>query len=200
MSREHCAARIQFLASHFGHRLPDETFGQYIRMLSSITPEKIDMAVSNLIQTFIPTSACPFPTISHVLTACGDSPADSAKLAIAKLKICIRRVGQYESISFGDPALHFTVASFGGWSSIAVWTDKEWDVNEGRLLETYKSAKKTNQPGPVYLSGIAEKEYGYFRLHIIHENRKVLCIGHVPPDVVNQLTVTHKKQLEAKHG
>ena len=76
-------------------------------------------------------------------------------------------------------------------------TDKDWNINEGRMLEIYKTAQYSNIEAPDHCQGLAELEEGKFTLTLIpsgYQDKKDCCVmGSVKEFEVKQLT-------EGKHG
>ena len=165
---------IAFLTKYLRFELSTEYVVLYWNMLKHLDDNKFKQAMNNIIKDFVPTNAVPFPLVVHFLRYCGEAGDNQIINGIAKLKKMIRVVGQYESIDFKDSALHYTINVFGGWPSICTWTDKDWDINEGRLSQTYKTAIETERTDEGRLPGISEQAGGVFRIHIISQTGKIL--------------------------
>lgn len=140
----------------------------YWHAVKNFSDDQWKKACEQVIVTFKPTYGIHFPTIAHFYESIGYTIKDMSIVVMANIKVCIKRIGAYESISFADEAVHAAIASCGGWPAITRWTDKEWDVNEGRLLESIRSMQKSGVRGDNHLSGIYERENGYFNVFFVH--------------------------------
>ena len=170
---------------------------KYWDLMGHLTDEQFSNAVKNVIKEFVPTSTVPFPLVAHFLRYCGQGSNDGV-CALGLLKIAVQRVGRYNSVSFNDPALHHVIRSCGGWAAVCAMTDKDWNINEGRMLEIYKTAQYSNIEAPDHCQGLAELEEGKFTLTLIppsgyQDKKELLCNGSVKEFEAKQLT-------EGKHG
>ena len=173
---------IAYISKYLGRDMSASQISMYWQMLKHLDDETYLLGVKNALMEFIPTSAAPFPLVAHILRYCGEAGGTQATNAISKLKNALKH-GPYQSVSFDDPALHFVVESNGGWPVLCAWSGKEWDVNEGRLLESYKSAKLGDLRGKDHLPGIAEKSNGWFSLFVITTKdppMQIRCRGDIP--------------------
>lgn len=55
-------------------------------------------------------------------------------------------------------ALHSVIERIGGWPALCTWSDKDWNINEGRLIESYEAALLFKEFGSKYLLGLSEME------------------------------------------
>ena len=163
--------RLQFF---FGAKLDKDKMKIYVEELRHLKPPQLDAAVKRIKQTWRPSGPNPYPAICDILRAAGESEDDDALLAIAAIKSAIRRHGEYRSVSFCDPALHHTVIAFGGWVDICGKDETWWSVNEGRMRETYQSAKRAGLSGGTYLPGICEASGGWIDLIIMDAKGKLI--------------------------
>jgi len=138
----------------------------YLDELSSLTPEQFHAAVSRIKKGWKPTSANPFPAIYEFLSAVGEAPDDGGLTALAEVKKAVGPVGRNRSVSFCDPALHYAITAYGGWESICNWGQKDWSLNERKMLDTYNEARRMNRDGGNHLAGRDEKSYGYSQLKV----------------------------------
>jgi hypothetical protein len=198
---ENFKEKIASLMVYFGMKLPPEVFDIYWDQLKDLSTHKFDSACQKILSDFIPTSTNPFPLVSHFKKYCGESGDDKAHNAIAMLKRGIRKVGQYQSVDFKDRALHYAVNAFGGWTAICCWTDKEWDINEGRLLQTYKSAMKSNLGDDCHLQGLIEMDGGKFKIFIPKESKNLVADRtHTPDTLLEEMRANKRKQINKVDG
>lgn len=188
MNKQTFAVQMLYLYEYLEIAPNKERNQKYWDLLNHLSDEDFSNAVKNVVKEFIPTATVPFPLVAHFLKYCGSGGKEQASHAISLLRATRQRIGAYNSVSFGDPALHFVVQSFGGWAAMCRMSDKEWDVNEGRMVEAYKSAQFSNVAAPDHLSGLAEGDEGYFTLMLIpptgYQNRKeIRCKGSVPAEL-----------------
>jgi hypothetical protein len=156
------------LAVLFRAELGEEQLKIYLEELGSLTTEQIDSAVKHIRQTWKPSGPNPFPAICDILSACGESPNDVLAAAIATVKKAVRDFGQYDSVSFCDPALHRAIRDFvGGWVALCGWEDRDWDVRAGRLIEAYRVAKMKGLDGGNHLAGIHERNNGWVSVRYV---------------------------------
>jgi hypothetical protein len=162
---------ISYLQVFYGKTLGKGVIGMYGDHLKHLPDEIFKIACKKVIKNFVPTSTVPFPLVPHFLKYCGEGEDDRAIAAISILKRAIRKVGPYHSIIFKDAALNYAVNAYGGWVAVCNWVDKDWDINEQRLINTYKVASIGGFKDICHLPGISEKEpNGFFKLHFIKKN------------------------------
>jgi hypothetical protein len=188
MNKQTFAVQMLYLYEYLEIAPNKERNQKYWDLLNHLSDEDFSNAVKNVVKEFIPTATVPFPLVAHFLKYCGLGGKEQASHAISLLRATRQRIGAYNSVSFGDPALHFVVQSFGGWPVMCRMSDKEWDINEGRMVEAYKSAQFSNVDAPDHLSGISESDEGHFTLALIpptgYQNRKeIRCKGSVPAEL-----------------
>jgi len=188
MNKQTFAVQMLYLYEYLEIAPSKERNRKYWDLLNHLSDEDFSNAVKNIVKEFIPTATVPFPLVAHFLKYCGSGGKEQASHAISLLRATRQRIGAYNSVSFGDPALHFVIQSFGGWPVMCRMSDKEWDINEGRMVEAYKSAQFSNVDAPDHLSGISEGDEGYFTLALIpptgYQNRKeIRCKGSVPAEL-----------------
>jgi len=196
MMPETFKAGMGFMFAYLGVDPAVEKVPMYWEMLKHLPDDTFDKAIKNALQEFIPTAACPFPLVAHILKYCGEAGESKAVNAISTLKRALKH-GPYQSICFEDSALHYTVESFGGWPALCNWTAKEWDINEGRIIETYRSALMGGRTGATHLAGLSERSDGYFSLFFLPTNgdkpKSIRCRGSVP-----ELTFNPAKEIQEK--
>src|SRR5690554_152807 len=178
MEKEVFKKHMAFLSTYFAIELKPEIYKLYWHMLKHLQDHVFENAIKNICAEFIPTSINPFPLVAHILKYCGQSANERSVLAINLLKKALRH-GPYESVNFNDDALHYVVDSNGGWPVMCNWSGKQWDINEGRLIETYKSAYLSGKTGPEHMSGISEANNGVFRIFSMsidsNETKEIVC-------------------------
>lgn len=175
-------SHMGFMSAYFGKEIKKEIISLYWNMLKELEDDVFVLAIKNICAEFTPTSACPFPLVSHILKYCGQTGSNRANNAISLLKKALS-FGPYSSVSFDDPALHYVIQVNGGWAVLCNWTGTQWDVNEGRLIEAYKSAVLLGKSGPDHVAGILERENGWFSLYIVADKTKpkeIRCKEEVP--------------------
>ena len=145
------------LQEYFGKKLDDSVIDVYWQGLGELPEEKFRMAVKNIFTDFVPTSTTPFPLVSHFLKYCGEGTETKAINVISVLKNAVFKYGPYQSVTFGDRALHSVIERYGGWQTICNWTNEDWGFNEKRFIEAYKAAQ-ISEYGKDYLAGIHEIE------------------------------------------
>lgn len=137
----------------FETNLADSKLEVYWIALQGLSEKEFSNACSGILQHY---KYNKFPLPAVFFEYAGQSPDDLANMAVSRLKKAILSVGQYESVSFGDLALHSVIMRFGGWGPICAWGYDDWKINEGRFIAAYKSAVICKDKGPEYLPGIHE--------------------------------------------
>jgi hypothetical protein len=140
----------------------------YWPLMKHMTNEEFHAAVVGVIREYIQYRPNDFPLVSHFLRFCSSDAQGQAVKAISTLKAYIRIIGKYESVSFGDSALHSIVESFGGWPAVCAFSDSDWNVNEGRMIEAYKTRFQSGfNSDDSHLAGLSEKDAGFYRVYTI---------------------------------
>lgn len=148
---------ILFLSETYGKKLKDEIIEVYWGILKDYSGEEFKKMLENIVKTFIPTSQVPFPLIPHFLGAIGAAGASRSQLAVMAVKTALEKYGAYDTVSFGDPAIHETIRQFGGWIEFCNLPADWWQFNEKRFSQIYEAAQKYNS-GINKLCGIFELE------------------------------------------
>lgn len=195
MNQDSFKINLGFLSKYLRYELNQEQVCIYWDLLKHLSDDKFEVACKNIIKEFIPTSTVPFPLVAHILKYCGDAGDNQVINAISTLKKAISRVGPYESINFNDPALHYTINAFGGWTAICSWASEDWNINEKRLMETYRTSLQTGREDCGYLLGISEKQNGYYRIYSILDNGKKITSQRFSPFEITARDM-HLKQIQ----
>lgn len=157
MTQETFKKCIGYLQAAF-NSISDDFFKLLWNRLKNVDDLEFEKTVSEIIDTFKPTSSEPFPSISRFIEIINLNADKIAVLAVGAVKNAAGRIGPYKSISFGDRAIHATIEHFGGWPEVSNWHDREWGFNERKFIDTYKSYRSTNS-GPVKLCGLSEEDF-----------------------------------------
>ncbi|MFA5300265.1 MAG: DUF6475 domain-containing protein [Lutibacter sp.] len=150
----------------------------YWPLLKHLSDDEFHVSVVGIVREFVPTASVQFPMVSQFLKFCSSDAQGSAVKAISMLKAYIRKVGKYESVNFNNMTLHAVVERYGGWPAICAWTDSDWNINENRLIESYKLSYQSGfvESEIKHLPGISEKDAGFFRIYQI-DNKTMQIIG-----------------------
>ena len=143
----------------FGKQLTDDVLAVYWDNLKQYDDAQFAVASKVLLDTFVPSAACPFPVIAHFKIAIGDDLETRAQTALSAVFNAIREHGAYDSVDFGDGALHAVILRYGGWPALCQYEKddaKWWDVNEGRFIAAYKAAVKYGENAE-YPTGLIEQ-------------------------------------------
>jgi hypothetical protein len=169
MTEDFYLSEMAYLCNYFNidAKMQAKKGFDYWPLLKHMANEEFHIAVVGIIREFIQYGKNDFPLISHFLKFCSSDAQGQAVRAISTLKACIRSIGKYESVSFGDSALHAVVEGFGGWPAVCAFSDSDWNVNEGRMIEAYKTRFQSGftTDDNSHLSGISEKDAGFYRLY-----------------------------------
>lgn len=147
---------MTMIATQFGYDLKDPKLKLYWNRFKETMDDKQFLdSVSQIMDTFVPSSQKPFPLFTHFLGAVGHQAGNvQAKKAVNAVKIAVRRFGRYNSVNFGDSKIHQTIRYYGGWIEICNWTDDVWAMREKNFIDTYNSMSP--QPTFTHLVGIHE--------------------------------------------
>lgn len=125
-------------------------------VLKGMNNETFQAACKNLIKTFIPTAANPFPVPAHFLNAIGEDVETQAEHLMTRMFWGIQKFGSYRSVNFNNRALHSVIERWGGWPKICHMTEEEWRISEGRFKSALISALRYGEDGPKTCPGIAD--------------------------------------------
>jgi hypothetical protein len=125
-------------------------------VLKDMNNEAFKMACANLIKTFIPTAANPFPVPAHFFNAIGEDVETQADHLMTKMFKAIQSTGSYRSVNFGNKALHSVIERWGGWPKICHMTEDEWKISEGRFKAVLISAMRYDEDGPEICAGLSD--------------------------------------------
>jgi hypothetical protein len=167
-----------FLMKLFGMKIDDQIYRTYWELLKSFSDDEYKTIHEKIISSFVPTNQVPFPLPYHFLSASGRDGESRSKLAILAVIKASSMQSIYNSISFGDAALHETIERFGGWPAVACWSDEDWQFKEKNFIATYEAAQICNQ-GISKCRGIVEfendtKKIEPERMKIINKNNKTV--------------------------
>jgi hypothetical protein len=162
----------------FGHALTADVLAIYFLHLSKrLTPEQFAKACIHIIDNFKPTAACRFPTPAHFVEYATGTVEERASNAVSRVIAASRRVGPNQSVSFGDKALHRTIARFGGWEEMR---DFDWQYRETNFKKAYVAEVNAGDNfGPDYLEGCYEKTNRLTAHSWTHGQAVPLLIVHV---------------------
>jgi hypothetical protein len=107
-----------------------------------------------------------FPKPGDVYELVVGTPADEAEVAWSRFLDAARRIGSYDSVDFGDEALHETVrVIWGGWDQTWRLETAELPYKHAEFLKTYRAMAKRGLPpgGPMLgLTAIENAGRGYY--------------------------------------
>lgn len=196
MNQEVFKQSIAFLQNYYNYAVPtDVIINIYWPKLKGLDDEVFKTAVSRIIDTFVQTATVKFPTIPHFLEALGMDSNTKARTAINAVRRAIEAVGRYDSIDFGDSALHETIMSYGGWPSVCNWSDDDWRFKETAFADTYK-AFLHGFCDCRHLVGIAEAENSLGGYKIKKPVRALLPWGKPQYEIENAETEENEKLLQ----
>lgn len=188
MNEQKFKTNMTFLQKYYGHQLDDLVYKVYYKKLAHISDENFDSCVNKITESsFRPTSKNPFPLIADFLKQVGESLDDRAINVTSHVKIAIKRHGAYESINFGDTALHYTIRGYGGWQEMCKWSNNDWKMKETAFINAYKAATKINTSEEQHLVGI-------------HETNNLGRYSVAPPKKLFLNGINNIKEIEHKKG
>jgi hypothetical protein len=150
---------LKKMQEYFGKKLTPDIISLYVEHLEKFNEEKFKAASVRLMLEFQQTSTTPFPLIRDFLVMCGEDSKTKAVNIVTAVKKAAEALGQYESVTFGDPALHSVIRRYGGWPTVVLWGEKDWQLHERNFIAAYEGAVKAKlQEG--YCKGLCEIENG----------------------------------------
>lgn len=139
--------------------------------LEDFTDNDLMFATKNILKTFKPTGANPFPVPAQFFSAIGADSEAKAEKAIAMINEATGRFGAYYSLDFGYPEIHSVINRFGGWVLMCAWTKEDWSINEGRLKVALKTAFEFGVGETInHVAGIFE------RTNCMIRDRDIVCL------------------------
>jgi hypothetical protein len=142
---------ITVIESTYNDSYKDEAKRFMWKRFKGLSDDEFSTCSKRVFDTFVPTVKVPLPLIPHFIRSANYTEVDKAITAIEKVKQTAIKIGQYESINFGDVALHRTIEYFGGWPVVAMWGEKDWNYNEKKFSDTYKTFLKTSHGDKLYI-------------------------------------------------
>jgi len=88
--------------------------------------------------------------------ALGGGRIDQVTGAWVMVDEAMRRHGPYQSVDFGDPAIHRTIEILGGWEYLGTLTEEDWKWKRKEFESIYRGLPKAN--GPSYVMGLIERQ------------------------------------------
>lgn len=103
-----------------------------------------------------------FPRPAELREFIEGSTEDRAALAWAAVMRAVVEVGCYESVDFGDRAIHGAIEAMGGWAAEAWQLErldaKDLGFKEAEFRRLYRALSQRPERGPARLVGIHEAE------------------------------------------
>ena len=156
MKKDCFAKGMTLLQNYYDHQLSNERYSIYWDNLKEISDNEFLLTVNNIINNsdFEPTTKKPFPLLKdfHNNSKGGINRAISV---IGHVRRAINVFGRYQSVNFGDKAIHAMIEHYGGWVELCSWAMNEWLIKEKQMIETYLAAKKSGE-GSDYVAGLHE--------------------------------------------
>jgi len=127
----------------------------YFKSLEKHPIEHISQAISQMINTRVYPS---FPKPAEILQEINGKSENRATEAWLDVLTAIRRIGNYQSVKFSDPAIHSVVNAMGGWPQLCMMemSDEKWKQKEFERL--YEVIAARDGKHPEYLPGTTEME------------------------------------------
>ena len=145
MKRELFKASMAMLAKMFSHaEIDNQLLKIYYNVLKHIEDNEWQRMVEKTLKEFKPTANCQFPVPADFLKLYEHVNKDIIAIVLAK----IEKVGSYGDADFGDPYIHATIESFGGWVEICKWSYDDWGFRKKAFMDTYNGRKATGSVGP----------------------------------------------------
>jgi hypothetical protein len=190
-------SQIATIEAYYSRKYPDIAVMILWNRLKTIDHDNFVSMCASVVESFRGTSTTPLPLLPDFLDATGSSIEDTGRLLIAATKTAVRTIGPYESIDFSDTAYMAALSSFGTWPAICSMTDREWDVNEGRLLQLYASMSKSGIRHDGYMVGITEQNSSVgYKIHKLDTKTKSMPFIKCKPAEYHQLNNTTHNQKQ----
>jgi hypothetical protein len=201
MTKEFFIMHFGLLLKYLGLKPENEKTTMYFEFLKHMDDDTFKTSVQEIIKSFVPTTQNPFPLVSHFMKYTGSDEQGSAIKAISTLKVYIRKVGRMESVNFNDNALHETVERFGGWPAVCNFSEQDWNINENRMIETYKVMATSPRSDVSHLAGLAEKDNGHYRVYDVNpKTMQISGYNRLMRGVLIETTGTAKPLFDKKEA
>ena len=112
---------ITVIESMYNDSYKEEVLKFMWKRFKGLTDQNFEDCCKRLFDTFRPTTKVPLPLIPHFIDGGDFTEADKAITVIEKVKYISMKIGQHESVNFGDVALHRAIEYYGGWPVVAMW-------------------------------------------------------------------------------
>lgn len=98
------------------------------------------------------------PKPADIVRRISGSGTDHSTAAWSKVERAIRSVGQYQSVTFDDPAIHATIVDIGGWVRLCNTSEDELPFTRQHFAKRFDAYRRQGGPReyPGRLAGIAE--------------------------------------------
>jgi hypothetical protein len=134
-------AGMMKLQRMYGKELDNDILEEYINTISKRINEAQFLKVFDSVRdTFVPTSACPFPLIPHFLKPMREEDKQSIEHWMQDLQVGIAD-GKKTLSSMGIQDKNFikAVMTLGGPYNLKNWTEKDWQFKKNQIKDAYES-------------------------------------------------------------
>ena len=137
-------------------KIPSDIFlDTYWKILQPFSDEKCE----EMFKTVILNNKW-FPKPSEIAELLTTKREDRAMVAWIEVISTMRRVGQYRSVQFPDPATHDVIDFMGGWPAVADWPEDELKWKEKEFVKLFSAMVEREGSFKTYLPGVHEKNNG----------------------------------------
>lgn len=164
----------------YSREISQELIKTWLKLTSHYPSAKLDVAFKKLSQTFVPTSACPFPVPAQLAEqfTTENSAVDFAAMNAAWQKLDERMMGyKYESMPWTTQEL-FCIRAAGGFNALVQMTFSEFQWAKKRFCEAWTRWNEMPEEAKALPSPEVSK--------LIEENYKP---KNLPPSEFEQFTI-----------
>lgn len=138
------------LAEVFDKEITETLLGVYWKVLEPFSDEE---AMGSLNRCLV--SCRFFPKPADLLESLKGKEEDRATQAWELVDQTMRRVGNYQSVDFGDQKIHRVIELMGGWPYLGTLDENEWKWKRKEFESAYRALQGTG--GPERVAGLIEQ-------------------------------------------
>lgn len=156
------AARLNALGDMYGKPQSEWALTLWWGALSMYDLAAISDALTRHVRN--PDSGQFMPRPADVVKMIGGTTIDAALQAWSKVDRAVRCVGPHRDVVFDDPLIHRVLLDMGGWTGLAMKTEREWPFVAKEFENRYRGYARGPLPEyPPVLEGISNAQNGSAR-------------------------------------
>lgn len=110
--------------------------GLYWQVLEDYDFSAIKLAVKKHLSS--PDQGRYFPKPADLILIMDGGSNDQALIAWSKVDRAVHEIGGYSSVVFDDHFIHLAIEDIGGWPSLGLCSERDWQFVRNRFIDTYR--------------------------------------------------------------